>query len=310
MNDQQVKDYNVFEPDYETKQKWLTTRKVGHHSTFMHLPGFYQDSTSRTDKILFNIGLIVELSTSISILIGGAMKHETSNKLGSIGTVFFLLLLDGMGAYMVHKMKGKYCELDNKIQVEPNNAHAYELQKTGKIYKILGVACIIISGILKCIGVLLYTKISLTILIVLFLIYAFIMYIHIQHTGFYISHLLFKHSFKKQHNKYATDKLNGINSIYSAKIISKPFQSEIDLNFTKIKSGNHFIEFDSIETFNNKTVYNYNLTTIGVMQDSEIHGFLNNLNDIQTSIISSNCLKHQVLSIHTPNKIEHSNNNN
>lgn len=309
MNDKQIKDYKVFEPDYETKQKWLTTRKIGHHSKFIHLPGFYQDSTSRADIVLFNLAFAVEIITSISIVVGGLMKHETSNKLGAIGNVFFLLLLDGIGAYLVHKMKGKYCVIDNKILADPEHAHAHELQKTGKYNRGIGIFCIICSGILKCVGVLLYTKISITILIVLFFIYAFIMYIHIAHTGYYIAHLLFQRRYDKQFNKFSSDNLNGNKSIYGATVIHKPFESKIDLKFTKIHSGNHYIEFVSNENVSGKNTFKYNITTIGVLQDSEIHAFLNNLTDEQTTVVTSICLKQQAFGIHTPNTISHSINN-
>lgn len=298
-------DNSVFEPDFETKQKWLETRKEPHHSRFIHLPGFYQDSTSRADTILFWMAFTVEILTALFILIGGLMKHNTSNKLMAVGNVFFLLLLDGIGAYWVHKMKGKYCELENKMLAEPENEHGYKLQKDGVYYKRLGIIFIVISGILKSIGILVFTKISIVVFVVLLLVYAFIIYIHIAHTGYYWAHVFFQKRFDDQFNKFSDDKLRGHTSFYSGTVRKSIFISHLSLEFENLHSGKHVIEFNSNKNKTNPNIFEYTLTTKGILEDAEIHTFLNGLNEDAQKIISHECLKHQVLKIHNPDKVAH-----
>jgi hypothetical protein len=293
----------VFEPDYKTKQRWLSTRKNEHHSETVHLNGFYQDSTSKNDKILFWVAFFIEILVAFFILFGGLGKRDFGMKMFAIFDVIALIVLDGAGAYFVHMMKGKYCELDNKIIAEPTQKRAYELKKTNKWAKPFGIFCIILSAVFKAIGVLLFTKIRMTIFVVLLLLYVFVIYIHIAHTGYYFAGLLFRKARRKQEDIFSLDKHEGKKSIYEARILDHFFESKFDLKINEAaprEVGHHKIEFIG----NEEGTYKYKLITVGVLEDSEIISFLAGYNKDQQKIISKECLYHQVFGIHTHKKNE------
>lgn len=294
-------DSNVFEPDFRTKQRWIATRKNEHHTETVHLNGFYQDGTSKNDKILFWIAMIMEIIVVIFILVGGLSKRDFGMKLFAIFDVIALIALDGAGAFFVHLMKGPYCLLDNKIIAEPSEKRAYELEKTHKWAYPLGVFFIILSAICKAIGVLLFTKIRMTIFVVLLLLYIFIVYIHVAHTGYFFAGLLFNKSINNQLNIFTINKHKGKSSIYTARILEHKFTANNDLDI-KIsdpkKVGNHAIEFIGFEN----NLYHYKLITVGVLEDSEIFQFLAGRSKEQQKYIAHACLYHQVFGIHTPKK--------
>jgi hypothetical protein len=293
-----TKDKTVFEPDYETKQKWLSTRKIPHHANSVHLPGFYQDKTSSVDGILFWSAFMIELLVSFFILFGGLQKRDFIMKVFAVSDVILLISLDLIGAFLVHKMKGKYCFLDNKILVDKSNSHAISLQrKKGKGYAIVGVIVIIISAILKAVGVLLFTKIRMTVFVILLIVYAFIVYVHIEHTGYYWAGKWFRKRFNKQRDEFALAKEQNHHSDFEAEIrehkILTNVNLEIDLQ-NPITVNNHKLLFlkESPEK------YDYKLITTGVMEDAEIFIFVGGKTPEQQKVISEELLKHQVLFIH------------
>ncbi len=295
-------DKTVFEPDYKTKQFWLSTRKHAHHADNVHLPGFYQDKTSSADIKLFWFAFTIEIIVSIFILVGGLQKRDFLMKIFAVSDVVLLLLLDGIGAYLVHKMKSTYCILDNKILVNKTNAHAISLQREkGKVNFVIGVIVIIISAILKAVGVLLFTKIRMTVFVILLIIYAFIVYVHIAHTGYRFAGHYFRKRYKRQFDKFSLAKEQNHNSEFEAKIREHKIITKVNLDIEINKAiivENHKLSF--IKSENNS--YEYLLITIGVMEDEDIFTFLGGKTPEQKKVISEELLYHQVLYINQQNK--------
>lgn len=295
--DEKIKDKNIFEPDFQTKQKWLSTRKEPFHNNVVHLPGFYQNSESNADSILFWMAFTFEMVTVCLILFGGLNKSESIMRWASVGTAVLLIILDAIGAYWVHKQKGEICKLNNLMLADPDNQKGYEKEKEkGSSFNFLGKSFIILSGILKMGGIFLFFGIPLTVLFILPLIYGFIIYIHIFHTGYYFANKSFKNRYNNQQDEFAVDKKNGIMSKYSAVIRHHEIISTTRLlppNSSSRVVGQHEL------ALNSKT-NKYTLTTKGVLRDDEIHRFMDGLGNDQKAIISLECLKHQTTNIHVP----------
>lgn len=296
----------VFEPDYSTKKLWLSTRKDPYDSPGIYLPGFYKTSDVRIDKIFFYIALAMEIIAFYIILSGGLGSSDPTNKLKAIASALGFVFLDGFGAFFIHKMKGNICLQENKIQAEtdPKKIDAYEIdKKIGWYYRYIGITLVIASSMLKILGTIIFGHVSSLILtIILILLYVFVIYIHINHTGFWVSNCLHRNRYNNQYSKYAKDKQKARASSFDGReliqpIIS-PFSIFVNKSMTRQIVGNH--ELIYVEEKNGK--FYYNLKTKGILEDSEIFTFLNALKPKAKPILAKNCLYHQVFNIHVDTK--------
>lgn len=305
----QIKSRFEFEPDRNARQQWLGTRKresSSYGGTI--LPGFYQTADSK-DGIWVFIAFVVEFFAVI-LTVQGGMRKGGVYLIGAIGAVIFFIFFDIVGTILHHKPMPERCRLKNTIATttEERSKIGYinQLSGYGKAYTFFGILLIVTSAILKIGAIFLLGRFSLSFIIILMIFYLLVIYIHINHTGYWLAERSVNKEFEKQHAEWAR-KANNTNlsedqrKLNNAEIRRSPFESDIKLEKIEIdkpiEAERHKIALLSEDK--EKGIYKYEITTIGILLDEDIQLFVNTgQKDAGSKLIAEICLKHQVEKIH------------
>jgi hypothetical protein len=259
--------YKEIIPSKETIERWMYTRKLAAHDYFVvgdfKFPGFFTTQGLKTDRLLFWIAFIIEVGFLglVSYLVGG---FDLLLSLGALGTV----VVDVIGALMHRTKQNEICKAQLELSVleyglktnqgplkgDIDKQEEYLKVLKGNFWRGLSKFIIIFSALVKIAGLAVILWIpSLTIAMVL--LFSAVAYVHINHTGFYISAWRFKSSLKadyaKQISKRANNKdrnteadytpreIEGILSGVSLREIKKAVYSEhgISDSIIKVKDG-------------------------------------------------------------------------
>ena len=296
-----------FEPDSNARQNWLGTRKKPKPYGNQMLPGFYDTVAYEKDSSWVLLAVCIE-SVAIGLTLYGGFSKGGYFLFGAIIAVILFVIFDIVGANFFHRPKADRCKLNNLIfcttDAGVRDGYRGEL-KRGLGFQIMGACFIVLSSALKIVAILLLGRFNLIFYVIMSIFYILVVYIHIEHTGYYLAERSTSRKFRKQHEIWAnkTMKRNGGNGEelrYSARLLESRFPSEIMLTLVnnEVAVGGHKITYIEVENIGNKQIYNYKITTNGILIDSDINLFLNNQNPTQAGIIALACLKHQVERIH------------
>ncbi len=185
-------------PSTDTQSKWLLTRKRTEQEFVtigdFKFPGFWTIQKYKNDKFLFRLAIFLEVLflASFFFLLGGVDIIFTviaivCVALDLIGAFFHYKNGDNISRAQLKLNNERYLKLinksdDNKIQ---QKEHKLRKEKNKTIRKI-GVAIIILSILGKILGSVVIFELPVLI-VASVIIYCFVAYIHINHSGFWFA---------------------------------------------------------------------------------------------------------------------------
>jgi len=288
-----------FEPSQNTKELWLSTRKEGKSVTGnLTLPGLFETVKSAQDKGLFIFAMVLEV---IGFLFISALADWG---ILIAGTVAALVVIDFFLAVGLHRKQGEICKHSNlAITTYANkpvqSGHIAHVQKLKKWW--LGKVCIVllwVFAIVKASGFYVLNPETYIFSILMFLIYSFIAYVHIYHTGYAIAEWQFRRAYNKEKDKFLEWQISGITTkdpkigITIIPACREYFlQPNITLQEIQNLKGNDEkgIRAD-IVTFDNP---NWKLITWGLMDDTDLHNLLSGKDNVR-EYVAVECLKAQL----------------
>ena len=289
-----------FEPDNDALSLWLYTRKTEKHHGMINSPGFFSTQAG-SDQFFFIMALILELVGMSLLIINGLKLGDSQFAIIAIVGALGLFIADLFFAYKLHRNHGHktfYKNVQRITEKDIDIARIQEALKRGKIGNVFLILGIILIAIVKFFGItLLGTFDHLAIKLSLFIMFSFIVYAHVNHTGYFLYEWLTKRKFKKQHQLWSSSV--GKNDRLEAKERVHRFDSDIKLDIESeeegISANGHKIV--SVNAQEKKGKYAYKLITKGILIDEDIPVFLNGMNREQKSLVITECLRHQVYNI-------------
>jgi hypothetical protein len=259
---------NLFVPSPAALKAWFNTRK----SNNPFYPGVFDTIGYSSDLAWALIAIFIELLAAGVTLYGGA-KISFMYAIISVIVVVLFIGLDIIGV-MLHKSKqGEKCIHRNSAfvskQLPVQEQHRVEANKL-MASELLGILLIVFSAGLKIFGLMLFIGVSksigITVIALGTLFYVVVVYIHLNHTGFWISALSANRAISREFNQWSIDLTNGVINT-SIQVINHQFTSAGKINgATTINSGRQVLTC----TGNMEAGYHYTLTTQGLLWDQDL----------------------------------------
>jgi hypothetical protein len=292
----QIPERFSFQPTKDALSKWLATRKPEISVANTSIPGFFSDFKYEEDsKWFWALGIMGELIGIILIVIGAAKKGGFYLTIAVVLSIV-LVICDIILARKLHRNMAKKCYIRSELYLvgtsDPQYAQKLKVEaEEGTSIDWLFRAFIVIIAIVKLLSVMgLGVSRILWVYIPIAVLYAFVCYVHLSHTGYYLAYNSVDGDFKRQYKDFGNGKNNAIE-------LSLPFKSEFKLKDTPIKVGkNEIVEDIPPQTTDNngKTQYHYVLRTTGVLEDNDISLLMNGQESNQKQVIAYQCRKHQL----------------
>jgi len=316
----EIKDKNFFEPN-QIKKIWLSTRKENIPGT--DHPGFFQTVGFTTDKTWFYIVCAIELAAIFITIQGGALRGFLYLII-AIAAVVIFVFFDFIGAKLHHDpislKQEKKCELSIlkiKKKNENEKKDILEEKKVGILdeinskssRKLWGTALIIISAVLKLVALFLLGTMGFVFLGIMTLLYILAIYIHLNHTGYFIAEYNTKRKINKQNAKWRNynrwlknnDEAKALRTGGEQYVIPETpkkfdIESEIQLwnheekGNREIVVGNHKLIY--LKESNNQ--FTYELQTKGILTDYDVRQFLSTGNRIDRKKVALHLLEKQM----------------
>ena len=292
-----------FEPNNDALKLWLATRKEEKHYGMKDAPGLFSTHAFGTDQFFFILAFILELA-GVGLLIanGFSLGDRQFAIIAIIGAVG-MFLADLFLAFLLHRNHGRKCLGRNRLKVTEDVNQRVVIQrqlKAGRIGNALIIIGMILIAIIKFLGIILLgTFDHLAIYISLFVMFAFIVYVHINHTGYYIYEWLTNRAFKNQYSDFIEpDKSKVKATIRPAQTRKFYFTGDTNLFYDEqkeLQSNEHKIISTNKQEGRGKGKFAYLLITKGILIDEDISGFLQSgMDKQQRTLIASACVDHQI----------------
>lgn len=299
----EIPDPHRFEPDKNALTLWLYTRKADKSYGMNDTPGFFSTHEFPKDQGFFIAALVLEI-VGVTLLIynGFSLGDSLFALIATIGALG-MFIGDLLLAYFLHRNHQRKCLARNEKKVSNNsgrNAIIEDELKSGKVADALIIIGILLIAIVKLLGiVLLGTFDHVAIYVALLIMFSFIVYVHVRHTGYFIYGWLTRKAFDKQlaqlnrgDAKFATNPKNP-HTHY--------FESDVNLfdgvegNAEIVANHNHKI-VPAPRKEDMKHKYGYNIKSIGILTDRDVSSFTqrNSFNADQITVIARECLKLQI----------------
>lgn len=292
-----------FEPNKDALKLWLATRKEEKHYGMKDAPGLFSTHAFGTDQFFFVLAFILEL-VGVGLLIAngfslGDRQFAIIAIIGAIG----MFLADLFLAFLLHRNHGRKCLGRNRLKITEDESSRVVIQKqlkAGRLGNGLIIIGMILIAVIKFLGIILLgTFDHLAIYISLFVMFSFIVYVHINHTGYFIYEWLTNRAIKNQYADFVEpDKSKVKASVKEAKIREFYFIGDTNLldgDRKEIISNEHKIVGTNKKEGSAKGKYAYLLVTKGLLIDEDISGFLQTgMDKQQRTLIASACVDHQI----------------
>lgn len=205
----EYKGYMGIKPSQDTRDKWLLTRKLSHHEfktigSFI-FPGFWTIEKYKTDRFFFRLAIFFEIIFLFSIffLLGGV------DILISV-LAFSAVVVDLFGAFLHYKNGDNICRTQLKLNIEnylkgiklsdndkvKRKEFEFHLEKNNLTRKI-GVLLILLSVLVKIVSSVVVFELP-GLIFAAIVIYSFVAYIHINHSGYWFAGWNYRTAMKKQ----------------------------------------------------------------------------------------------------------------
>jgi hypothetical protein len=278
---------DLFVPSPAALKAWFSTRKTGNP----FYPGVYDTIGFSGDLAWTFIAIFIELLATGVTLYGGA-KISYMYAVISIIVVVLFIGLDIIGV-MLHKSKqGDKCIHRNSAFVskqpavqDQHRADAAKLMPS----ELLGIILILFSAGLKIFGLMLFIGVSKSVGVTVVglgtLFYVVVVYIHLNHTGYWISALSANRAISKEFIQWSKDLKDGVITA-TPQVITHTFTSSGKMNGpSTINSGRQVLACFP----NADGAFQYTLATNGLLWDQD----LLNLCGLLTDAVLVNDLKHE-----------------
>ena len=285
-------DAQSFEPSNQTRIAWYKTRKSSTAYGPVHLPGLFSSDGFSTDQIFFIIAMIIELA-AVVVTIRGGMMMKTSIFIGSIVVVILFLVLDYVGILFHHDQAGNKALWRNEILIPQEPGYLASLRmklKKRTTKEDMGVVFLFLSGILKILAIVaLNNSFSNPFFIILFsLFYIIVMYIHANHTGFWLAEFSLQKKIKKDHQIWSEG--NGNNAQIYVHQFSSPYNLGLTPGQTK-RTNRQGLTCISKDNQN----YVFKLDSLGLMWDTDVAAMCMGLQTQERAMLAIECLQLQLV---------------
>ncbi|WP_298370314.1 hypothetical protein [uncultured Lutibacter sp.] len=310
-----IKDKSLFKPS-DIRKTWLGTRKKQIEGT-KH-PGFYQTTDFNIDKRWVYFVAAIELAAIIVTIYGGIVRGGMF-LIGAIIAVILFIAFDIVGSNLHHKPISEKQESKCKLALLNELDESMRPQRLSILtdlnikssIKSWGIFLIIFSAVLKLVALFLLGTLGFVYIGIMTVLYMIAIYIHINHTGFYLAEKNTEREIKKQHslwleynrlkrigdgtNEAKSENHKGKNYDIKAPqkggFISqyKLWNHKDDVPF-ELKIEDHKLLFDRKED----NFYHYEFITRGIFTDDDVKAFLSIGHEINREEIAIHCLYHQM----------------
>ena len=288
-----------FEPSQNTKNLWLSTRKVGKQVTAdLTLPGLFETVKYSQDRNLFWIAMAVEI---IGFLILAALANWGPIIAVTMGSLVVIDVLLAMG---VHYKQGEICLHSNKVLTTSSNkpVQAGHIARVRKLkHWWLGIVCMVLLWIFAIVKASVFYILNPDIFfcILILMIYAFVAYVHIYHTGYFLAGYRFRIAFNKEKDRFLEWQISGIitqNPKVVQTIVPNYREYQLQPDNLQLKEIQYVKGTDKDGKRADAIIYDnaiWKLITWGVLDDADLHNLLGGSDQIR-AYLAIECLKAQI----------------
>ena len=275
-----------FKPSQESMLKWLNTRKPRGDD---QVPGLFTTVRFSSDQSWTIIAFLIELM-ALGLTIYGALSlyqqnQNRANLFVAIIAVVLFVAFDVIGVLLHGSDRSKKVENRSKIKITNNPAAKKILiHESNRITnkEAFGILFLVLSAIIKIAAVQVLLGViqaTLPIFIVLFLFYVVVVYIHVAHTGYWLSARLVSKRFKNEYNDYVQGQMMGTGTSGSLPMDRKVFTSPNSLpgGANEFQNGRQKVVFiEKAEDVHGNASFTLALESRGVMWDEDVVSLLSN----------------------------------
>ncbi len=259
---------DLFVPSPAALKTWFSTRKTNNP----FYPGVYDTIGFSGDLAWTLIAIFIEILAAGVTLYGGS-KINFMYAIISVIVVVLFIGLDAIGVMLHKSQQGSKCIHRNSAFVSRQPAvQAQHRSDSLKMMatELLGIMLIVVSAALKIFGLMLFIGVSksigITVVVLGTLFYIVVVYIHLNHTGFWISALAANRAITKEFTQWSNGLKDGT-STSTPHILTHSFTSAGKMNGpSAINSGRQVLTFSKSESAYN----HYVLTTNGLLWDQDL----------------------------------------
>ena len=297
---------NRFKPSVTTLNMWLKTRK----SKLGVKPGLFETVDDTTDQIWTLLALLIEICAFALTVYGAWDRYCKGTKDPSVLIlacilVFLFILFDYIGILLHSHDEPNKVILRSMIRITTDSTKLRTLYQQAEDIswrRITSYLLLFLSALLKIIALLQFVSGNLMVVIILTLFYLVVIYIHSQHTGYYLAHLSFIKSVAQEYKEWLSSDSKGTTSQFN---VSQPDQIVFSTN-APILTGDAKVFQNGRQKicFNQKTVnedgsvsFEYTLTTEGCLWDEDITTLISFFSSHVTMSIIENSIRLQLSQI-------------
>ena len=299
-----------FMPSNETLNQWMKTRKTQNTS----IPGLFETIGFATDQIWSFIAIIIESAALFLTTYGAWQMFQANHKLPLFITAIILVVLfiafDIIGIMLHGYESPRKVEIKNILVKEKDyNERKRLIDELESITwrQFLGTMLFLLSAALKIVAILVYfkTQAGMIVIAILTIFYLVVIYIHLYHTGYWLSALKTKKLLTREEEEW-----------YKARQtdVSNPFQVNIpDLTLFSTRAPIPFPGDQKKYDFNRATIsflqevnhedgsksFDYKLENNGCLWDEDIHGLIANFPSEFSKDLIEACKTLQLSQLHT-----------
>jgi hypothetical protein len=295
-------DSQNFSPSRNTLDLWLKTRKTDNNSK----PGLIETIDYSRDLAWSIFSILIEFSAFFLTLFGAwTIYRQEGNLILFITALIFVVVFIGLDiiGIMLHSQDKPQKVLDKSEAAITHNPIQKEilLKKINSITNrtFIGVILLCISSLLKIIAVSVFFKESgVAGTIVLMIFYMVVVYIHMYHTGYWWAARKVQKRINSEFLSYINSQNTGTTNPYQVtqpniQLFSSPFP--MDNGRKKLQSNRQTVEFlDSWIDQNGTSMFNYQLTTNGLMWDSDVNQIITYNNHNFNQYLIEACIRLQL----------------
>jgi hypothetical protein len=299
----EIPDPHRYVPDKNALTNWLYTRKTDRLYGMNDTTGFFSTYEYPKDLAFFQMAMGLEVAGILLFIYNGLMLGDSLFAVIAIIGAVALSAGDVLFAYRLHRNHQRKCLARFKLRIIRDDGLRHVIQdemKAGKFVDVLLTLGIILIAVVKMFGiVLLGTFDHVAIYVFLVLMFGFIVYVHLRHTGYAIYGWLTERTFKKQlallnrgDNAFATQPDNPFRHYFESAV--NLFDGAGD---TQSLMANPLHHIERVPPMTNAAqAHSYQIVSKGILMDRDIAAFTqrNGLHADQITVISRECMKLQL----------------
>lgn len=293
-----------FMPSQATLNAWLKTRK----SNSQNKPGIFETVDYAGDMAWAIGSIIIELSAFFLTLFGAwqiyKQNHNTTMLISALVIVVLFIAFDIIGIMLHGQDNPHKVKLRSEMVITHApaiKAHIAKKSKEISWREFLGMMFLIFSAILKILAISVFFKSQsgMVAVLVLILFYLVVIYIHANHTGYWLAASNVKSRLKKDYNEFLENQRTGTPNPF---LITGPqmvlFDSNVPMGVSVANHGRQTIQLTGSNTAaDGSSVFSYSLSSTGCLFDYEIVSMAASYNPSFGAALIEACIKLQFLQL-------------